>query len=331
MEAATISSEKRYRELFHNNPVPTYIFDENTLKFIEVNESAVNSYGYSRKEFVLMTLENIRVTDNLTSLHKWIKSLDKDAFSTYIAQHRKKAGTIFPVEITTHLLSEENGQKIRLAMATDITERVKSIEQMKLGKEKAEASDKLKTSFLNNISHEVRTPLNGILGFAEIISQNDVPDEFKKDSLAMLHESSDRLLNTITNYMDLSLLTSGNMNIHKKVFNPAEILKRLFDNYKKTCSGKKLELFLDMPDNCGFMSISSDPEVFQKIISHLLSNAMKFTEKGSINFGYITHEEELVFFVKDTGIGIGKESLEIVFDNFVKEDRGPFVITEGSG
>jgi CheY-like chemotaxis protein len=92
-----------------------------------------------------------------------------------------------------------------------------------------------------------------------------------------------------------------------------------------------LELFLDIPEHAGLQSVNSDPEIFQKIISHLLSNAIKFTEKGSIKFGYTTHEEELVFFVKDTGIGIGKESIEIVFDNFVKEDRGSLVITEGSG
>jgi signal transduction histidine kinase len=106
-------------------------------------------------------------------------------------------------------------------IARDITERKKASDALRLAKEKAEASDKLKTAFLNNISHEVRTPLNGILGFAEIISRSDLSENEINDSLSMLNESSDRLLNTMTNYMDISLLTSGNMSVHKKNFVPA--------------------------------------------------------------------------------------------------------------
>lgn len=103
-------------------------------------------------------------------------------------------------------------------MAVDITDRLRAVEQMNLAIEKAEASDKLKTTFLNNISHEVRTPLNGILGFAEIMSQSDLSESDRNESLIMLEESSDRLLNTITSYMDISLLTSGNLSLNKKDF-----------------------------------------------------------------------------------------------------------------
>jgi PAS domain S-box-containing protein len=331
LEASTKASEQRYRELFLNNPVPTYIFDENTLEFIEVNDAAVQRYGYSREEFLKMTLKDIRLPEDVPTLLEFIRSLDKDSFSDIMLHHRKKDGSVFPVEVTTHTLSAKNGQNARLAMATDITERVKAAEQMQLGKEKAEASDNLKTSFLNNISHEVRTPLNGILGFAEIMSSPRLSDEDKRDSLSMLHESSDRLLNTITNYMDISLITSGNMSVNKKDFIPGQVLRKKFDNYKKICSDRKLELLLSIPVLSENLTINTDPEIFQKIINHLLNNAIKFTEKGSVRYGYIIHEGEIEFFVKDTGIGIGKESIEIVFDHFVKEDHGPLVLSEGSG
>ena len=88
---------------------------------------------------------------------------------------------------------------------------------------------------------------------------------------------------------------------------------------------------MKIPEQSEKLSINSDPEIFNKIISHLLSNAIKFTEKGSIQYGYTIRENELEFFVKDTGIGIGKESLKSVFEHFVKEDRGPLKLTEGSG
>jgi PAS domain S-box-containing protein len=214
---------------------------------------------------------------------------------------------------------------------TDITERKLAEKAMKHAKEKAEASDQLKTTFLNNISHEVRTPLNGILGFAEIMSQTDLSEEEKRDSLSMLHESSDRLLNTISNYMDISLITSGSMSVHNKDFIPGQVLRRIFDNYKTICSDRKLELLLEIPEQTENLPVKSDPEIFGKIIFHLLNNAIKFTEKGSINFGYIICEGDFEFFVKDTGIGIGKESISSIFDRFVKEDRGPSSLSEGSG
>ena len=331
LEAATKASEQRYRELFLNNPVPTYIFDENTLEFIEVNDAAVQKYGYSKREFTSMTLKDIRLPEDVPGLIELIKSLRNDTFTTTILRHRKKDGSIFPVEVTSHALSSENGHKVRLVMATDITERVKAAEQMKLGKEKAEASDKMKTSFLNNISHELRTPLNGILGFAEIMSQTDLPEEDKKESLSMLHESSDRLLSTITNYMDISLITSGNMTVNRKDFFPGHILRRNFEYYETICSTRKLELILEIPEQTDKLLINSDPELFQKILAHLLNNAIKFTEKGRINFGYAFHDKEIEFFIKDTGIGIGKESIENVFNHFVKEDNGPLRPAEGSG
>ena len=331
LEAATIESEQRYRELFLNNPVPTYIFDTESLGFVEVNDATVQRYGYSREEFSSMTLKDIRLPEDIPDLLESVKDLGKDVFHSTSMRHCRKDGTFFPVEITSHSLPEKNGRKTRLVMAIDITERLKAAEQMKLAKEKAEASDKLKTSFLNNISHEVRTPLNGILGFAEIMSQSDLSEEEKKDSISMLHESSDSLLNTITNYMDISLITSGNMSVNKKDFIPGQILWRIFDNYKTICSNRKLELLLSIPGQSDNLSINTDPEIFQKIITHLLNNAIKFTEKGSVNYGYIIHEGEIEFFVKDTGIGIGKESIHNIFDNFVKEDLSPSRLTEGSG
>jgi PAS domain S-box-containing protein len=331
MEAAVVANEQRYRELFLNNPAPTYIFDTESFEFIEVNDAVVQSYGYSREEYASMTLKDIRPAEEIANLLISLKEVGNNAFHSTSMHHRRKDGTVFPVEITSHSLPEKNGRKTRLALVIDITERVKAAEQMKLAKEKAEASDKLKTTFLNNISHEVRTPLNGILGFAEIMSRPDLSEEEKKDSLSMLFESSDRLLNTITNYMDISLLTSGNMSVHKKDFIPGQVLRKIFDNYKTICSNRKLELLLEIPKQADNLPVNSDPEIFQKIISHLLNNAVKFTEKGSIHYGYLIREGELEFFVKDTGIGIGKESFNTIFDHFVKEDRGPSVLSEGSG
>ena len=210
-------------------------------------------------------------------------------------------------------------------------QRQKVIAELKGALLKAEAGDRLKTTFLNNISHEVRTPLNGILGFAELISRKDLSEKDRKDSLSMLAESSDRLLNTITNYMDISMLTSGTLSVHNKDFYPSQILKGMFNKYSSPCVKRNLEFKLDVPSQSESISLHSDSELFRKIMSHFLDNALKFTERGSITYGFQIIEEDLEFFVKDTGIGISSESINNIFERFIKEDRRPFRTSEGSG
>jgi PAS domain S-box-containing protein len=331
LEAATIENEKRYRELFFNNPVPTYVFDTDSLEFIEVNDAVVNNYGYSREEFATMTLRNIRLKEEVPDLLKSIWELGDRAFHSTNMRHVKKDGTVFPVEITSHALPEKNGRKSRLALVVDITERRKVAEQMNFAREKAEASDRLKTTFLNNISHEVRTPLNGIIGFAEIINKPGLSEEEKNESISMLMQSSDRLLQTITSYMDISLLTSASMPVAMIEFNPATLLMSIYENCRSRCTQKGLKLYLDLPVDNEKLIINSDHEIIRKIMYHLLDNAIKFTDTGFIRFGYSSSEIEIKFFVTDTGIGIRKKSQGLIFEKFAKEELGPFRISEGSG
>ena len=97
------------------------------------------------------------------------------------------------------------------------------------------------------------------------------------------------------------------------------------------CKNRGLELFLNLPEQEEKILINSDPDLLQKVLSHLLDNALKFTDSGSVNFGYIVRDAELEFFVKDTGIGIEKDEVNSIFDRFVKVDPGPSNLTEGSG
>jgi len=331
IELALRESEKRYRELFHNNPIPTYIFDETTLEFVEVNDATVENYGYSREEFASMTIKDILTDDYIPDLHVSLEKTGKDVFYTANMSHRKKSGHLFPVEITSHSLPEKNGRKTRLVVVTDITERIKAADHMKLAMEKAESSDRLKTTFLNNISHEVRTPLNGILGFAELISQEDISDSEKNEAIEMVYESSDRLLKTITNYMDISLLISGSLSVNIRNSSPSILLKGIYDKFKTVCSNRKIDLILKTPDSGLNISLRADPEILEKILTHFMDNAVKFTEAGSIMLGYETEGKNINFFVKDTGIGISDKSLTRIFNRFVKEDNRRDRISEGSG
>jgi PAS domain S-box-containing protein len=325
-------SEEKYRGIFEN---VQDVYYETSIdgKILEVSPSIKI---LSKGQYNIADLLGQSMVDHYAELEERKVILNelrtKGAVTDFEVIFKNRDGSLVPCSISARLVKDANGvPKKIIGSMHDITDRKNVTEALKLAKEKAEASDKLKTSFLNNISHEVRTPLNGILGFAEIMSQTDLSEEDKKESLQMLYESSDRLLNTITNYMDISLLTSGSLAVHWKDFMPAQLLRKIFSEYETACSNKKLEFLLKIPEQTENLTINSDPEIFQKIMSHLLNNAVKFTEKGGIHFGYSVRESAIEFFVKDTGIGIGKESIDIVFDNFSKEDRGQLKITEGSG
>ncbi len=325
-------SEEKYRGIFENVQ-DVYFETLITGTILEVSPSIkfLSKGQYQMQDLIGKSMIGI-YSDPGERLHMMDEIQKKGTLTDFEITLKNNDGTNVPCSISAKLIYDSKGHPEKIIGSLhDITDRRNATEALKLAKEKAEASDKLKTSFLNNISHEVRTPLNGILGFAELISLHDLSEEEKKDSLAMLFESSNRLLNTITNYMDISLITSGSLSVNKKNFAPVLILRKIFNNFEPVCLNKKLKLFLEIPEHSRRNIINSDPEMCQKILSHFLENAVKFTEKGSIRFGYNYKDEQIEFFVKDTGIGISSESFNIIFDRFVKEGQDTFKVSEGSG
>ncbi|MBC8005028.1 MAG: response regulator [Verrucomicrobia bacterium] len=213
----------------------------------------------------------------------------------------------------------------------DITEKKKNELDLIKAKEKAEASDKLKTSFINNISHEIRTPLNGILGFTEVLTDPNLPTEEKNTYLAMLYNSSDRLINTVTNFLDISLLTSGNQLVYKKEIELKSLMEQTIEKFKGSCLTKKLTLSLEIPEDEQEIRIITDKDILEKILYQLIDNAIKFTSEGSITLGYKTNDDEMLFFVRDTGIGIQPESQKQIFESFMQENTANTRGYEGSG
>jgi len=217
------------------------------------------------------------------------------------------------------------------AVVTDITD--SKITQLKLieAKEKAIAADKLKTEFLNKISHEVRTPLNGILGFSEMYFQNDATAAEKAEYLAILRDSSDRLMQTINDYMDISLLISGTQEVNIKPIRPGVIVETMMEIYWEKCSEKSLDFKVRMRPEIADEIIKTDEELLTKLLKHLLDNGVKFTNLGGITLSCDKTNEGIIFTVTDTGIGISEEMIEKVFENFVQEDNSTTRSFEGSG
>lgn len=331
-EIALKKSEEKYRRIFEN---VQDVYFETTLEgtILEISPS-INSLSkglYIMSDLIGRPMSDLYM-ERLVMQQITVELNRKGFVSDYEVSFTDHKELIIPCAVSAKYILDHNGHPDKIIGSIhDITDRKNASDALKMAKEKAEISDKLKTDFLNNISHEVRTPLNGILGFAEIISLQGLSEEERKDSLAMLFESSNRLLNTITNYMDISLITSGSLSVNKKNFAPSNIIRLLFNNFEPSCVNRKLKLILDLPDNSDDIVLNSDQEICQKILSHFLDNSVKFTENGSIRLGFNIDQEQLEFFVRDTGIGINATSFNTIFDRFAKEEVGSFKGSEGSG
>ncbi|MBE0663842.1 MAG: response regulator [Bacteroidales bacterium] len=214
---------------------------------------------------------------------------------------------------------------------TDITERKEIESKLRNAKEQAEAGDRLKTAFMNNISHEIRTPLNGILGFGQMIAQPNVTDQERLAFIDILQSSIDRLINTVTDYMDISLIASGNLKALKKAFPLNQLLTGIHSSFYAACKAKNLEFNLVLPAGSHNFQINMDKELLTKVLKHLLNNAVKFTEHGVVTFGYKTMNGYLEFFVEDSGIGIREDAKQRIFEAFDQEENSNTRKYEGSG
>lgn len=206
-------------------------------------------------------------------------------------------------------------------------ERIKNVENLREAKLKAEESDRLKTAFLANMSHEIRTPMNGIMGFANILL-DEVTDETHHEYLEIISKSADRLLATINDVLDISRIETGQVCVTKSEFDINEMFRELHSFFKVNNAHIDVLLMLERSEP---MIIYTDKTKFQQVMINLLGNAVKFTRKGSVEFGYSVGISNITIYVKDTGIGIPEASREVIFDRFVQANSSALGEFEGTG
>ncbi len=204
-----------------------------------------------------------------------------------------------------------------LKLAKTIREHLELENELRSAKEKAEESDRLKSAFLANMSHEIRTPMNGIVGFADLLDVEGLLPEERKEYVSLIKQSSQQLLNIINDIIDISKIESGQVDVNKIKFSIEHMFDDLYSFFKRQIKGKDVELVLDK-NVSGEISdeIDTDDIKLRQVLTNLLSNAIKFTEKGFVRFGYAIDQDNLRFFVKDTGEGIGEKDLDNIFDRF---------------
>lgn len=224
-------------------------------------------------------------------------------------------------EVTaTPVFDDKNKEEIigGLLRFEDITEKTKMNRMLQEAKEKAEESNRLKSAFLANMSHEIRTPLNAIVGFSELMCHDETSEEDKREFAGIVSSNNELLLQLINDILDLSKIEAGTMDFTFTSVDINEMMERICRQMQAKNTSPDVQVILaEKAEHC---IINTDRGRLSQVIINLTTNALKFTERGSIQMGYRIDEtsNEVYFYVKDTGIGIPAEQKEKVFERFVK-------------
>jgi len=218
----------------------------------------------------------------------------------------------------------------------DVTEMMNIENELKNARDRAQESDRLKTAFLANMSHEIRTPMNGILGFVNLLRDQDLSDEQKDLYLKHIEQSSNQLLAIVNDIIDISKIESGQLKISNRPVRINTVLDEIYSSFFHRIRGdapgeKKVTFMLEKGEDAPDFTIVIDDSRLSQIFNNLISNAIKFTEKGQISFGYILKKRYIQFFVRDTGIGISTDKIELIFDRFGQDDESKVAHPSGTG
>lgn len=289
------------------------ILDANQ-NFVYMNKSYASIHGYGNAQELIGGIWHILydIEELKRFGHEITPEIRQKGFYQGRAIGKKKNGCSFPQALS--LTSLENGGMI--CTVRDITDQMIAEKELIDAKEKAEESDRLKTAFLNNISHEIRTPFNGILGFLSLILDEDLPAEEKEEYIGIINQSADRLMNTINDIVEISQIQAGQIKLRAEATNLYLLIGELSNLFKKDVKSHGLEFdcYSSITENTP--DIFTDPAKLKTIISILINNAVKFTTKGSVKFNADIKGNQLEFSIQDTGQGISLNKQHDIFERF---------------
>lgn len=294
---------------------------------IDCNQGLVSITGYSEDELIGMNNTLLFEKEYRPIIEQNISKSFEKAFEVKAI---RKNGEVFPARIEAKSVPYK-GKLVRVVEIRDISEQKKIEQELQVAKEKAEENDKLKTEFINNMSHEVRTPMNGILGFSEFLKMPDLSDSKKEQYVNIIQNSGYQLLRIIDDIMEISELGTKQVKLMEKEVCLNDLLLEQFSVFDIKAKENEIPLYLNkaLKDVDSYVFI--DEGKLNKILSNLIENALKYTFRGFVEFGYEIKNQNLEIYVKDTGLGIKKEKQELIFERFSQEEKGISVQTDGLG
>lgn len=235
----------------------------------------------------------------------------------YCKDAQLQDGTIVPFEVQSYKVHHDK-EMMLCSVVRDISSTRKMMNELRLAKTSAEESDRLKTAFLQNMSHEIRTPMNGIVGFSEMLRNPRLDYQKRLSYIDTIVRSSNQLLNIVTDVLDISKIETGQIAVRESEFNINELIYSLHEEYQSITKEKAINLSISKSLMDNEAMIIADKLKVKQVFKNLLNNAIKFTEKGTIRFGYKIANNDILFFVTDTGCGIPPEVQKSIFERFRK-------------
>ena len=295
-------------------------------KILEANQKAFNTYGYSTDELLKMELLDLSF-DRKKDVEVIFSSINNPNGILFETNHKRKNGTIIPVEISAKLI-KQGDEEILLAIIRDNTERKKLELDLILAKDKAEEMDRLKTTFLSNMSHELNTPMSGIIGFSELLL-SEMDNKNHREMAKIIHNSGKRLNETLNSILDLSKIESQKLDLKISSIDLITMIKECKYVFSDSVNKKGLKFNILYDQEKVF--IKSDQNIVHKILCSIIDNAVKYTNEGSITINIIENDKNAIIKVTDTGIGIPKENLNQIFEPFRQGSEGLNRKFEGMG
>ncbi|MCB2197404.1 MAG: tetratricopeptide repeat protein [Bacteroidetes bacterium] len=290
--------------------------------FIYVNNAACNLLGYPKNELIHMSIFDV-VTE--FSQDVWVEYWNQlKRKGSYVIQlyYKTRMGNEIPVEAAFNF-REFEGEEFNFVFSRNITERKISEEKLKNAKDKAEKSDKLKSAFLANMSHEIRTPMNAINGFINLLGDPDITQDQKDEIIELAQSSSNDLLNIINDIIDISKIEADELVVNKSLNYVNGLLQGIYKTYLNDITyiqKENVKLKLELESNSDKIAVFTDSLRFKQVLNNLVSNAIKFTDNGEVVIGYNQINQGgrklLRFYIKDTGIGIPDERIDLIFNRF---------------
>jgi PAS domain S-box-containing protein len=329
-----IESEQRFVRIMQNINMFFFNLDLNG-NFISCNNYLIKYTGYSEEELIGKSAFDIFVPDDekqkAENLVTELLKTNRDVYY-HEGKIRTKDNKLLHVMSHIMLVKDKKGKMKGISvLGENVTEKNAIITKLKEAKEKAEESNRLKSVFLQNISHEIRTPMNAIIGFMSLLKDSPVDEETRIHFYDIINKSGERLLTTVNDLIDISQIETQQIKAHKSGIIISDILENIVSTSTPLAAQKSNKITCTSKYMDTNTMLYTDKNLFSGIFINLVSNAIKSTNNGSIEIGSYDKENDIVFFVKDTGVGIPENRLHAIFDRFVQADLSLSRAHEGAG
>jgi PAS domain S-box-containing protein len=279
------------------------------------SEGAIKLYGVNKNQFGYDVVKKIPLPEYRPILDHALKNLlEKDI--PYDVEFKIKTVDTNEIKDIHSVAVYDKEKQVLFGIIQDITERKQAEMELIAAKEKAEESDRLKSAFLANMSHEIRTPLNSIIGFSELMTDANFNSDQQFDFARIINECGTNLLTILTDIMDISKIEAGQVHISATFFSATRLMTEIRQEFSFKAQQKGIELRLNPLNPADDVLIESDEIKLRQILVNLVTNALKFTQKGYVEIGLKVMADRVLFAVKDTGIGIPEIFHKQIFERF---------------